>query len=84
MPLRAYRPANPPCRLCGDGFDVSQAASDPALTICPRCGQPVKPVVATPVSTPPETTQRQQQQFPMLTTGSDDNTPMNKPPSSAG
>lgn len=52
MPLRAYEPLQPPCRLCGTGFEWMQAAAEPALTECPRCGQPVRTRVAAPVHAP--------------------------------
>lgn len=52
MPLRAYQPTNPPCRLCGTGFEVMQAGSDAPLTDCPRCGQPVQPKGVSSVSSP--------------------------------
>jgi hypothetical protein len=41
MPLRVYAPDKPPCRLCGEGFEIVQAARDPVLKECPRCGQPI-------------------------------------------
>ncbi|MCX6936665.1 MAG: zinc ribbon domain-containing protein [Verrucomicrobia bacterium] len=41
MPIHHYAPALLPCKLCGEGFDHHQAATDPALTTCPTCGQTV-------------------------------------------
>lgn len=52
MPLRAYEPIQPPCRLCGAGFEVLQRGGEPAFTECPRCGQPVRPRAAATVSSP--------------------------------
>ncbi|RME68173.1 MAG: zinc ribbon domain-containing protein [Verrucomicrobia bacterium] len=52
MPLRAYQPLSKPCRLCGDGFEIMQAATEPALSECPRCGAPVRPCPAAGVSIP--------------------------------
>ena len=52
MPLRAYQPKNPPCRLCGAGFEVMQAANEPSLTACPRCGEPVDVRVIASVNSP--------------------------------
>lgn len=52
MPLRAYVPLAPPCRLCGDGFEHAQAANAPDLTACPKCGQSVRRAPAAPVNSP--------------------------------
>jgi hypothetical protein len=38
VPLYRYRVTRPPCRLCGEGFECLQAAQEPALTECPKCG----------------------------------------------
>lgn len=38
MPIYHYRPAPSPCKICGEGFDHSQRASEPDLTECPTCG----------------------------------------------
>jgi putative FmdB family regulatory protein len=32
------------CKSCGDGFEVAQAFTDPALTTCDACGGPLKKV----------------------------------------
>ncbi len=42
MPVYRYTPALSPCKLCGDGFEHTHRASDPALTACPTCGQNVQ------------------------------------------
>jgi hypothetical protein len=42
MPIRTYEPLNSPCRLCGRGFDLVQASSEPAVSECPKCGQAVR------------------------------------------
>ena len=52
MPLHAYAPLTPPCRLCGDGFEHRASATAPALAACPTCGQPVRRRVAQTVNTP--------------------------------
>ncbi len=41
MPVYRYVPKKTPCKLCGEGFDCRQTASEAALTHCPTCGQPV-------------------------------------------
>lgn len=52
MPIRAYEPVQSPCRLCGAGFELMQAASAAPLDACPRCGQAVRLKVATTTNTP--------------------------------
>jgi predicted nucleic acid-binding Zn ribbon protein len=52
MPIRAYEPLNPPCRLCGAGFEVVQAAGATPLRECPRCGQAVRLKPAAPAPGP--------------------------------
>jgi putative FmdB family regulatory protein len=52
MPLHRYAPLKSPCKLCGDGFEHRQTASEPALTACPTCGQAVSRTVLEPVNTP--------------------------------
>lgn len=48
MPIRTYEPLQPPCRMCGKGFDLVQGSSEPTLTECPKCGQGVR--LRTPVT----------------------------------
>jgi putative FmdB family regulatory protein len=43
MPTYEYR-----CRNCGHTFDVVQAMSDEALTVCPVCGGGLRKVFAPP------------------------------------
>jgi putative FmdB family regulatory protein len=43
MPTYEYR-----CRNCGHAFDVVQAMSDEALTVCPVCGGELRKVFAPP------------------------------------
>jgi putative FmdB family regulatory protein len=43
MPTYEYR-----CRNCGHTFDVVQAMSDEALTVCPVCGGELRKVFAAP------------------------------------
>jgi putative FmdB family regulatory protein len=43
MPTYEYR-----CRDCGHTFDVVQAMSDEALTVCPVCGGELRKVFAPP------------------------------------
>lgn len=52
MPLYRYIPAKSPCKLCGDGFEHRQNASEAALTACPTCGQTVSRTMPQPVNTP--------------------------------
>jgi putative FmdB family regulatory protein len=52
VPLRAYEPLKPPCRLCGAGFEVLQRRNDPSLSECPRCGEPVRPRTVSAVNSP--------------------------------
>lgn len=52
MPLHAYAPLSPPCRLCGEGFEHRATASAPALALCPTCGQAVHRVAPQPVNSP--------------------------------
>ncbi|WP_029146260.1 FmdB family zinc ribbon protein [Microbacterium luticocti] len=37
MPTYAYA-----CKQCGHAFDAVQAFTDPALTVCPECGGPLR------------------------------------------
>lgn len=55
MPLVFYRPNKVPCRLCGDGFERRESASDTRLTHCHKCGQAVTPVLPDSVSSPQST-----------------------------
>lgn len=52
MPLRAYRPVDAPCRLCGEGFEVRTEGGTPELTECPTCGQKVGPAAPPTVNSP--------------------------------
>lgn len=52
MPVFRYAPLSPPCKLCGEGFDLVQPAAAPALAACPTCGQPVQRAVATRANLP--------------------------------
>jgi hypothetical protein len=52
MPLRFYSPLNPPCRLCGPGFEHRQPAAAPDLTLCPKCGQNVRAAATHAVNSP--------------------------------
>jgi hypothetical protein len=52
MPLRVYAPVKPPCRLCGQGFELQQPAGAADLAQCPTCGQAVCRVQALPVNSP--------------------------------
>ncbi len=42
MPLFHYRPKKTPCRMCGDGFERWERASDQRLDHCDKCGQEVE------------------------------------------
>lgn len=37
MPTYAYA-----CKTCGHAFDAVQSFTDPALTVCPECGGPLR------------------------------------------
>jgi len=52
MPLRTYAPLEPPCRLCGEGFEQRQPAGAPDLTACPRCGLSVRRLGVHAVNSP--------------------------------
>lgn len=52
MPLRFYAPLQPPCKLCGPGFEHRQPADAPDLTACPKCGLSVRCAGPQPVSSP--------------------------------
>ena len=52
MPLFHYRPEEPPCRICGEGFDLIQASGEDALSECPTCGQKVSRALPSSVSSP--------------------------------
>lgn len=57
MPIRAYEPVKSPCRLCGAGFELLQAATAAPLDTCPRCGQTVR-LKAAHVATTPQASRR--------------------------
>jgi len=42
VPTYAYK-----CRECGNAFDIQQAFSDDALTVCPVCGGQLRKVFGT-------------------------------------
>jgi putative FmdB family regulatory protein len=42
VPTYAYK-----CRECGNAFDIQQAFSDDALTVCPSCGGALRKVFGT-------------------------------------
>lgn len=47
MPIREYFPLAPPgCALCCYGFERLERLTDPALTHCTACGQPLRRAVA--------------------------------------
>jgi putative FmdB family regulatory protein len=47
MPIYEYvASCDTPCEECREPFEVVQAMSDPALTECPYCGQPVKRLIS--------------------------------------
>jgi putative FmdB family regulatory protein len=52
MPLQFYAPLNPPCRICGPGFEHRQPGGTPDLTACPKCGQAVHRVAVQSVNSP--------------------------------
>lgn len=52
MPVYRYSPLNPPCKLCGEGFEHRQAPKAPDLTTCPTCGQAVARKEVHAITTP--------------------------------
>ncbi|MDX2225961.1 MAG: zinc ribbon domain-containing protein [Verrucomicrobiae bacterium] len=48
MPIYEYEPVGPGpgCSTCGGGFTVRRSMSEPALTRCPDCGQPVRKIIS--------------------------------------
>ena len=52
MPLHAYAPDSPPCRLCGDGFEHLAPAAAAELVACPTCGQAVHRLARQAVNSP--------------------------------
>ncbi len=42
MPIYEYEPVAKGCRRCSGVLEVIQRISDPPLTSCPECGQPVR------------------------------------------
>jgi hypothetical protein len=52
MPLNFYAPLQPPCRLCGPGFEHRQENGSPKLSACPTCGQPVVQAAVHTVNSP--------------------------------
>ncbi|MDP3073848.1 MAG: zinc ribbon domain-containing protein [Opitutaceae bacterium] len=52
MPIRFYAPLQPPCKLCGPGFEHRLPAGAPDLAACPKCGLTVRLAGPQPVSSP--------------------------------
>ncbi|HOA74377.1 MAG TPA: zinc ribbon domain-containing protein [Phycisphaerae bacterium] len=51
MPVYEYQSKDPEgksCYRCRDAFDVMQSMSDPPLTVCPECGNPVERLISLP------------------------------------
>ena len=50
MPIYEYVAAKAKrgCPYCADGFDLMQPADERPLKKCPRCGAPVRKVIAAP------------------------------------
>lgn len=50
MPTYAYEPVDPErsCDHCSSGFEVIQRMTEPALTHCPRCRNPVRRILFAP------------------------------------
>ncbi len=50
MPIYGYRAADPEksCDHCRSGFEVVQKITDPALTLCPHCKNPIHRVLFAP------------------------------------
>jgi len=50
MPTYAYRAVdlNKSCGHCGSGFEIIQRMTEPALTFCPRCKNPISRILFAP------------------------------------
>lgn len=48
MPLYEYASENTACPTCGNGMEVLQRLSDPALEHCASCGAPLKRIISAP------------------------------------
>ncbi len=48
MPIYEYRAVSGGCKYCRRRFEVRQGMDEPPLTVCPRCGIPVKKLVSRP------------------------------------
>jgi putative FmdB family regulatory protein len=50
MPTYEYRPVDMErsCNQCRSGFEVVQRMTEPSLTLCPRCKNPVQRVLFAP------------------------------------
>ncbi len=71
MPIFRYRPDPSPCKLCGEGFEITHKATDPDLTECPTCGKKVIKQLPTGFNSPkilkkPSTTEAKQAGFTVL------------------
>jgi putative FmdB family regulatory protein len=54
MPVYEYEHERRACKL-GKVFEVEQALSEAPLTLCPRCGQPVRKIISPPHLSFPKT-----------------------------
>lgn len=48
MPLYEYIAVDKSCAWCKNGFEHLAKCTDPALTVCPKCGQAVRKVFSVP------------------------------------
>lgn len=50
MPIYEYgaRDEAQSCALCADGFEVMQRIADAPLTVCPKCGAPLRKLISAP------------------------------------
>ncbi|NWF93889.1 MAG: zinc ribbon domain-containing protein [Syntrophaceae bacterium] len=50
MPTYEYRPVDPnrSCDHCRSGFEVVQRMTEPGLTVCPQCKNPISRVLFAP------------------------------------
>lgn len=49
MPIYEYITATGPgCTHCQSGFSLLQRLSDPLVTVCPQCGEPVRKLISPP------------------------------------
>ena len=46
MPFYEYEAIGENCSHCSGGFEELQKMNDPHLTVCPKCGAPVRRIIS--------------------------------------